>query len=348
MKRFYWNLAALCVLLLSAFGCSVDGETGMISPDPAPEAPELLSLEVVSRTKLDFEFSVPVRVLSLSFDPSLEVASVGEGRTVRVHLEQGLEPGMPVVADILAQDERGNAFSESVIFEKEAPPSPTEEGDNETTTNETPKDDGAPELLVTELRTESSAARVEFVEFRMLSPGNLGGLRVFVYRSGSRTPTEFEFPSTRVEAGEYVVLFLRTVEGASADVSPAAHNFWVPGSSSRLNKTGAVYVLDSDDRALAAVMISESPDPAWWEGSSRGHFAGIAEFLFGQGVWKSAGGEVATPADAVISSGIGTAVTRSISRDETVDNTGTSADWYVTANNGATPGMPNDPRRLDG
>ena len=353
MKLFYRNLAALCVLLLSVLGCSVDGGTGTPLPSPALEAPELLSLEVVSQTKLDFEFSVPVRVLSLTFAPNLEIASIGEGRMVRVQLGQYLEPGMQVVADIRAQDEHGNTLTESVPFEKEAtgpdteyPPTPPKEGDQ--TPDENPESGNTLELLITELRTEFSAARVEFVEFRMLTAGDLGGLRVFIYRSGSRNPTEFTFPSTRVEADDYVVLFLRTTEGSIVDVSPSAHNFWIPGSSSRLNKTGAVYVLDSDDRALTAVMISENPSPSWWEGSSRGHFPQIANFLFEQGVWKSLDGGIATPADAVISSSIGTAVTRSISRDEMVDNTNTAADWYVTANNGATPGMPNDPRRLQG
>jgi len=71
MKRFYRNFATLCVLLLSAFGCR---DTGTLPPHPAQEVLELLSLEVVSQTKLDFEFSAPVRVLSRTFDPRLEIA----------------------------------------------------------------------------------------------------------------------------------------------------------------------------------------------------------------------------------------------------------------------------------
>jgi len=344
MKRFYLNMAVFCLLFWSVFGCSGDGKTGMPSPDPtpAPDAPELVALEVVSRTKVDFEFSAPVRVLSLDFDPSLEIASIEDGRTVRVRLGESLEPGLRIVADILASDPHGNTFSERVAFKKYA--------DDDNDGGEEPESEGIwngpPELLINELRTEASATRAEFVELRTLSAGNLAGLRVYVYRSGARAPTEFEFPPTRVEANEYVVLHLRTLENPAADAPATAHNFWVPGSASRLNKTGAVYVRDANGEVLAAVMISESPDPAWWEGASRSHFGPISEFLFERGAWKSAGGGVARPADAVITTSVGTAVTRSISRDETVNNTNTSADWYVTANNGATPGAANSPNRL--
>jgi len=337
MKRFYVNVAAFCLLFWSVYGCSLDGETGF---PPAHPTPELLSVEVVSETEIDFEFSAPVKRVRMSFDPSLGIAAIEEGSTVRVRLEESLEPGKRIVADILAEDAHGNTFSESVPFETEGP-ADSPEGE------EPDAPPGAPELVINELRTESSATRSEFIEFRMLTAGNLEGLRVFVYRSGGgRTPFVFEFPYTKVEAGEYAVLYLRTLEAAGADLSPTAHNFWVPGSSSRLNKTSAIYVLDRDDRVLCAVMISENPDPSSWEGGGRAFFAEIAGFLFEQGAWKSSAGGVATPADAVITSAVGTAATRSVSRDESAGNTGTSADWYVTANNGATPGMPNDPRRL--
>jgi len=495
MKRFYLNMMAFCLLFWLVYGCSVDGETGMPFPPPTPVAPELLSMRVVSETEVDFEFSVPVRVLSLSFDPSLEVASIEEGRTVKVHLEQSLEPGMRIVASIRAEDAHGNTFNENVPFEKEntfpekegpsqgqenpeaegsypekedpspevegpsqeqkdpspeaeappqgqggpsseterpsqeqgdpsseaegpsqgqedpspeveAPPqgqggpssetggpsqeqgdpspeterpsqeqgdpSPevegpsNEQGDPSSETErpsqgqespvpetEEPSDapseeverNGAPKLLINELRTEGEASgnRVEFVEFRMLSAGNLGGLRVFIHRSGSTTPTEFEFPNLEVKEGEFAVLYLRTPGDRNADASPTAHNFWIPGPSrSLLNKTSTVYVRDQDGRVVAAVMLSEEPAPSW----TRTHFAEIAEYLFEQGAWKSRDGGVATPEDAVITSRVGTAITRSISRDETVVNTNTAADWYITADRGATPGMPNNARRL--
>ena len=205
-------------------------------------------------------------------------------------------------------------------------------------------------MIVNELRTEALTApsspahthRAEFVEFRVLSGGDLYGLRVFIYRGGAGgwVPTEFAFPSTVVRAGEYVVVHLRTLEHMFIDAYPSAHNFWLPGSASRLNKNGAVYVLDGEGRVLTAVMVSEGSDPSWWGVNNRAHFARIAEFLFAQGAWRAPGGGVATPADAVALAGTGSGVTWSVSRDESAPDSGTAADWRIT---GATPGRPNQP-----
>jgi hypothetical protein len=91
--------------------------------------------------------------------------------------------------------------------------------------------------------------------------------------------------------------------------------------------------MDQDDNVLDAVMLAENPFPP----RSAAFFAATAEFLFDKGAWE--GG-------ALNSTGIGNALTRSISRDETVPDTNTAADWYITANGGVSPGKPNDPRRL--
>lgn len=203
--------------------------------------------------------------------------------------------------------------------------------------------------MINELRTERDErvwSRVEFVEFRMLSAGNLEGVRVFIYRAGTRVPMVFEFPSVEVQAGEFAVLYLRTPLHEITDTEPTAHNFWLPGSSSWINKNSAIYVLDPHGRVLNAVMTTDDSSPSWWTGNSRGHFAEIAGVLFERGAWKSRDGGVATAADAVNIWDIRSSTTRSVSRDETVPNTNTMADWYITANNGVSPGLPNYPGRF--
>jgi hypothetical protein len=186
----------------------------------------------------------------------------------------------------------------------------------------------------------------------MLSGGNLGALRVFV-AGNDKDPLLYEFEPVEVKEGEYVVLHLRTLEGAlckdeygenlnesgGTDSCPTARDFWIPGSAKLLHKTDAVYVLDQDDWVLDAVMLAESPALLW----DKTYFSDAAEFLFSQGAWKSATGTVCGPVDAVNSSGITS--TKSISRDETAENTHTAADWYVTATSGTTPGLPNNPKR---
>jgi len=373
MKRCYLRIAAACVLAGSLGGCRLGGENGAYRPETP--VTELLSTGLVSERELEFEFSAPVRVLSLTFVPVLEVASLTYGRTVRVALAYGLEPGAKVSAEILAEDGLGNTLAESAVFRRAAVPpdygSGPDDGNGEEDDSEpdygdepgngnkpdygnTPEIGARPLLAINELRILSrtgaslpaASHRAEFVEFRMLGDGNLYGLRVFIYRSGTAEPTVFEFPEREVRSGEYAVLHLRTLAYRYSDSDPSAHNFWIPGAASHINRTAAIYVLDGAGRVLCAVMISESADPQWWQARAREHFPGIAAFLFEQGAWMSGEGRPGTPEDAVNAStaATGTGTTNSISRDETAPGTGTAADWYVTATGGATPGRPNLPR----
>ena len=97
--------------------------------------------------------------------------------------------------------------------------------------------------------------------------------------------------------------------------------------------------MDQDDRVIDAIMHSEKPESVW----TKDYLAEAAEFLFSQGAWKSPDGNICTPAEAISSAGA--TATRTICRDETVENTNSAAGWYITATSGNTPGRPNDPRR---
>jgi hypothetical protein len=298
--------------------------------DLEEQSAEFLSGKFVSETEIEFEFSFPVKVLSLSFEPPLETESVDDGSRVKVFLEESPKPGMLFSASIEAEDEWENTIVvETVLLAR---------------------NNRVPKLQINELRTEYSRPRVEFIEFKMLSEGNLGGLRVFV-ASNSANPLLYQFKPVEVSAGEYVVLHLRTLdeklsvseygdclaESGGTDSSPTARDIWIPGSVKLLRKTDAVYVMDQDDNVLDAVMISETPNAAW----SRDFLAEAARFLFDKGAWSSPSGEICRPVDAVDTSGIVTAATKSISRDEAAENVGNATNWYVTAGGGVTPGLPN-------
>jgi hypothetical protein len=300
-------------------------------PDGGPQAAVFLECETVSENEIVFEFSGPVSIVHLFFEPEREIESIEEGDRVKVTLTEGLEPGLRLTADLSAEDEHGNTINEVIHFQV--------------------KNTRVPALLINELRTEYSKPRAEFIEFKTLSAGNLGALRVFA-AGNNKKPLVYEFAPVEVKAGEYVVLHLRTLddsckdedgdsldESGGTDSSPAARDFWIPGSDKLLRKTDAVYVLDQDDNVLDAVMIAEHPDSQWNK-----YLAEAAEFLFNKGAWESGEGTVCTPADAVDTSGVKSSATKSVSRDETAVNTRTSADWYVTEGSGATPGSQNKPR----
>ena len=331
----YCNFLVLAGILTIFCSCaSGSAETAALVLGRSSEAPLFLSCKAVSETEIHFQFSRPVTVTALHFSPAIQVETVEGGSTVRVFFSGDLKPGERLVADLLAEDSNGNTINVLVPFR--------------TRNNRIPK------LRINELRTENSNPKHEFIEFKTFAAGNLGALRLFV-ASNNKTPLLYEFPPIEVKDREYIVLHLRTSEEGSrdeldgnleksggTDSSPAARDLWIPGSTKLLRKTDAVYLLDQDDNVIDAVMLSESADP-WW---GKDYFAEAAEFLFKAGAWKSLEGTVCSPAEAILSSG--TTNTRTICRDETLTvNSGTAADWYITATSNATPGRPNSTKRYN-
>ncbi|MDR1859142.1 MAG: hypothetical protein LBQ69_06690 [Treponema sp.] len=324
-------LSVLCAVCSCASGSS---EAAMLVLGKSSEAPVFLSCKAVSETEIDFQFSRPVKVTSLHFSPAIRLEAVEDGSTVKVSFSEGPGPGERLTADLLAEDDSGSTINVLVPLRT--------------------RNDRIPPLRITELRTEYSKPKCEFIELRAFAAGNTGAMRVYV-AGNSKAPLVYEFPSIEVRNGEYIVLHLRTTEESNrdelgrnleesggADSSPTARDLWIPGSSKLLHKTDAVYLLDQDDGVVDAVMISESADP-WW---GKDYFAEAAEFLFSAGAWKSRDGKPCGPAEAAQSTG--TTLTRTICRDEALgENSGTAADWYITANSCATPGKPNNPKRYN-
>jgi len=303
-------------------------------PGKTPPALVFLHYKVVSETDIIFEFSQPVSLVSLDLKPELMNFNViTSGNDVKIILTEKPEPALLIEVDLQVEDEYGKTDREQISFRT--------------------KNNSVPEMQINELCTEYSKPKAEFIEFKMLSGGNLGALRVFI-AGNYKAPMVYEFAPVEVKAGEYVVLHLRKLEEAcedeygedlnksgGKDSSPTARDFWVPGTSKLLRKTDAVYVLDQDDKVLDAVMMAEKPDPLW----GNKYFTEAAKFLYDQNAWKSPAGKLCTPADAVISSA--TTLTRSICRDENVENTHTAADWYITVNSGSTPGKENNTKRFN-
>ena len=295
------------------------------------------SCRAVSEEEIEFVFSEPVTVRNLAFYPDVRILSVENGSKVRVMLDSSAPPGTIITADLLAEDDRKNTINVLVSFRS--------------------RNNRMPDLLINEVCTEYANAaagkKAEFIELKMMSDGNLGAMRFVIHgNSNAAAKTIYEFAPVEVKKDDYIVLHLRTYDPQSKDElgenkaesggmnsSPKARDFWIPGTDKLVHKTSFIYLIDQDDNVINAVIISEKPD-SWW---GREYFARTADFLFTQNAWRSSGGGVYSPADAVISAG--TTNTRTICRDETKDNTNSAADWYITATSSATPGGPNNPKR---
>jgi len=329
-------MGACAYLACAALASCTTGDHGVSSMLGGSSSQALLfnGTKAVSEDEFEFEFSRDVKVRQLNFEPELTVASIENGSVVKVKIDNGIEPGILLTADLLAEDEKKNTINVLVSFRS--------------------RNNRMPELVINEICTESSKLKTEFIEFKTKSSGNLGAMRVVIMgNTAASKETIYEFKPAEVKKDEYITLHLRTVEDACKDelgarldesggtnASPTARDFWVEGNAKRIHKDATViYVLDQDDKTLCGVMIS-TQSANWW---SKDYFAEAAELLFNNNAWKSADGQIPGPSQAVNSNG--TTNTRTICRDETVANTNTKADWYITATSSATPGKPNNPKR---
>ena len=291
-------------------------------------APVFINCKATSPTEVEFHFSTPVKVNSIYFEPEIAFEDISEGEVVTVNLKQQLLGGELITADILVEDSHRNTLNVLVPFRT--------------------RNDRMPTLIINEIRTEYSKPKVEFVEFRPQTSGNLGALRLFIASNGIDTPV-FEFPPVEVRAGEYIVIHLRSIEeglvnetgtnlGASkgTEAFSYARDFWIPDAKKLLRKTDAVFFMDQDDNVLSAIVLSENPD-TW---GTRQEIPKAVEMLVRKGAWSGTSLRDAFPSK-------GTTVTRSISRDEKLSNNKRASDWYITATSGASPGSPNNPKRYE-
>jgi hypothetical protein len=337
MKKIIYVLLVVCIVLGS---CSTgEAAAGAIAKlfGGSSEALVFLECRAVSEEEIEFDFSRPVTVKSLNFEPNIAVAGIEDGSTVKVRLSAVQKPGAEITADILAEDPDKNTINVLIPFRA--------------------RNNRMPSLVINEICTESASAaagkKEEFIEFKLKSAGNLGAMRVVINsNSNAAKKTVYEFSPVEVKKGEYMTLHLRTYnqsskneytdnldESAGVNASSTGRDFWIPGETKILHKTAMIYVMDQDDRVIDAVILSENPD-SWW---TKDYFAETAEFLFNSGAWKSPDGKVCRPQDAVISAKA--TATRTICRDETVEDSNTVKDWYITDTSKASPGKPNDPKR---
>jgi hypothetical protein len=307
-------------------------ETDEQEPDePQPpylEPSEFLDFSLFSKKEIHFYFSSEVNTISCTLTPFQEIDFIQDGKIVKVFLKENLELQTEFKISLDVKDDLENPLSVEVpLF----------------------VNDWIPQIEINELRTVYKSPRAEFIEFKVKSAGELDGLRLYIMWDPKK-PFIYDFPAIDVKLGEYIVLHLRTLEdvcvnelgedlseSAGTDSSPAARDLWIAGSVKLLHVTDIVYLEDANGGILDAVILNETPAETW----SRGHFADIAQDLFNRGAWKAVNGELPGPLDAVDTSTIKTAATKSISRHEGKENTHSSDDWYITNNGGASPGQPN-------
>ncbi|MDR0597053.1 MAG: hypothetical protein LBG14_00920, partial [Treponema sp.] len=145
-------------VLFGACSCST-GQAIQDALGASAETPVFLGVKALSVREIQFEFSKSVAVQSLNFDPPLDILSIkdrttGEQSSALVTLAEAMQGGERIIADLLVEDELGNTLGALIPFRA--------------------RNDRIPKVQITELRTEYASPKVEFVEIKTLSAGNLG------------------------------------------------------------------------------------------------------------------------------------------------------------------------------
>jgi hypothetical protein len=191
---------------------------------------------------------------------------------------------------------------------------------------------------------------VEFVELLSSGAGNLGALRLYIASYSFSQPV-LEFPPIEVEAGEYIVIHLRTKEeeegwanetgdnralSGGVDALETARDLWIPGDKKILHKKDLVYLLDQDGRIVDGVVLTDDKDKADWASDDLRKAAALFD---AQEAWLPQ----ASPAAALDCKNIGTSFTKSISRHNNREDYNSAGDYYVTESKNVSPGEQNKP-----
>ena len=341
MKRKLYKLALAGFLLGSVCSCSTEGVIQQILGASA-ESPVFLDCRPVSDREIVFRFSMPVKLLSLNFDPPIETGSVEEGREIKVTFARPLDGGVKMTADILVEDSARNSLNVIVPFRT--------------------RNERMPAIVFNEFRFDYSGNSVEFIELKTLGPGNLGALKLFIAHQSILEPF-YEFPPVEVEANKYIVLHTRTKEegcldetsgdsglSKGIDAKNGAWDFWIPGNKKYLHNTNGFWLMDQDGGIMDALLVCETADLSGVTASLAKTFNAAAGFLGGEKAWlpnsgNAGEGWIPSPADAVITKG--TSATKTLCRDESIAPAPRAANWYITATSNATPGVQNSTKRFN-
>jgi len=211
-----------------------------------------------------------------------------------------------------------------------------------------------PHIVFSEINTEHSKPRTEFVEFYVLEDGNLGGM--ILQSGGDGIEKDYIFPAIEVNAGEYLVLHMRSIEeglvnetgddlslSAGKHASAEGRDLWIPGAETRLS-TIDVLVLRKrlNGPLIDAVLYARSERKAW----TKDLMSTYAREAYDAQIWVD-GSEITAAASTDNST-----ATRTLSR-QNIANIAASFepgatpianradDWIIVASSNTSPGKAN-------
>ena len=364
--RFFGEIAVIAGVVtavcfpVTAASCRVSPE-GITIIGGDYSSPKLLDFIVAGTDSLKFVFSDEIELDNLYVSPSsasadefarsqvsmtsasLEKTDLENGVEYTLRMPEETECGIEYVVFAEAEDKRGNTLSFSTSFY----------GYNEM----------IPKLILSEVRTEASKPKPEFIELYCLSGGNTGGmvLEIAYNKLGS---VKYTLPAADVSAGEYIVVHLRSYDdqkmlcvdetgtdaaslsaSTAADSCPGSRDFWLKDNTKVIGKTAVIMLWErSRGRMLDAILIAESEKESW----QTAYAGDAAQSAVLADVWIDG----ASVLDAVCSDKV--TATRTVSRQNIPQLAAAvgdadflwpvpvaASDWMVVATSQATPGKEN-------
>ena len=323
--------------------CAVDERSEVVWSGTALTLPEYTGASMLSESQVAFSFSEPVAATSVF------VASAEEGgfeaevsgdedefsSEVLVNLSQAPSAGKKFVLAMTVATAQGNTLSLSESF--------------------TGYNTRVPELRINEARIAYSKPKSEFIEFEVVSSGNLGGviIETYGYTSKKEKNTAYTFPSVEVKEGDLVVLHYRLLPdgadftdetGANLAVSSgdgasdSARDLWFDAGGKPFSDSCVFLLRERSGGSLMDALVYYTEGKDTWLSSME---SAVDEAIDG-GVWSGSGDFPAFAFDVT-----GTTATRTICREP---NTAVASpkSWYICARSSATPGAENSTKRYEG
>jgi len=300
------------------------------------KSPMISSFSLESETSITLVFDEEVQITKeqVSLDSPEAIENVtSDGVKAQIVFAENLTAGKEYLLSAAAFDLAGNTTNFSIKFS----------GLNAY----------LPEVLINEVRTDSSGLKTDLIEFVFLSDGNLAGMKVFTETKSQDAPS-FTFPSLDVKKGDFLILHMKKtgVEGelnelekknyaSSVDTNPSAWDLFCEVALPLSKNNGALFLYDHGVGKIVDAFLytnRTSGSDTKYSGFGSTAFKESALSAQTENEWLFEG-ENPSPEDCVTSENITAA--RSFCRSSTSADTNGKVDFHIVPTGKTTFGSVN-------
>jgi hypothetical protein len=316
-------ISSIFLIIFSGISCTLTPE-GISILSGNYESPKFLELKVISENSLQLLFSTSINIENLKIYPleenqevQVESKNLGEGLW-QIDSFSDFDCRKNYLIEGYVLDQRGNSlyFKDSFI------------GFN----------GRVPNVVINEIRSEYSKPKVEFIELKVLSEGNLGGMELMVASDGEEN--SYIFPSVEVKSEDLIVLHFRKIEDgcideiendrelSTATESSSSIDLWIENTSARIAKSDVILLKNKRQGEIVdSVLYMENSATSW----KTPFLSECAELALSSETW------IGNPVNSD-----GLTATRTLSR---VNLNKDASAWIVTATSKASPGKENSSQK---